>query len=871
MHQPRCKEGYVSRQPIASSSSSIHPLSQSNASSPDLQSRQEKLLSNAYSIHTANKKINLHEYELVVKLSDNCQDAPPKILSRPYVSRSVRQYLMHNLIPSLIGPNVPICSSIIEPNLNAIYSVCPLQIYKQNSSPSSSQFIFDKRNLTIETDLISPICIDIKIRLSKYYNCQPHNYSSSLLATIIHHQLMMQMMRYGSVYYALADLSRQSHQRLDLISSYLIGISLSSVKKIANNQTVVVVHTSHSYLTHSYRIIDLLTSFIFEKPIDNVELYHRYSGPREILDQYLIPELRAARICDEWLENFESILSGFKCSAINFNGVKHNMRFDVTVKSADEILLDDGTTVTDFYRSSGIVINYPNLPCIKSKMPEHPYYPLEMCSLLSGQKVPIFRLSAAAKAHLTSKFKKGPNITSQTNRQARNEIARLNRDYFETFGLKLGESPVEAVGQRLDKPILKYKDQVIIPSRDSWESGFFYQSIDLLDNWCVVDTIGVDQDLLMSFMRNLTINSDKFGIHISLPVCVNKPKQEIMDQPDNFGDLISHCSRQLSKELKFIMFIIDSKSTLLNRLIHLAFDEHPTVTATCLRHESLLKTHQHRSIFRTLIHKLNARLGGTNHIYHPEIWSGLKLKSSGIMIVGLDVTHPDNELSGVSIVGCAYTYSQNLFKHRSLVWPQEARKELITNMGPLMDRLLSEYWRENGQLPEHIIAYRDGVSNEEFERVRIHEIGNATKIIEKFSKTTKQSKPELSYIIAQKRHTARFHRILPDGKIHNPPGGTLIDKDVVQQEDREFYLYSNVSPLTTARPIHYHILVSGLNMETIQKLTYYLCFNFGRCSSSLSMPSSLRYAHNAAYDARNRVIAAKEFCESKFYTTKFFC
>lgn len=831
--------------------------------------RELKLVTNAYNILTANKDFIIHEYELLIEPSPTCKDLPPKVLARAYVSRSLRQLIMTDLIPNLIGEHPSSGGIVIGPVLEAIYSTQPLLYRNVNQARTSRTVSHDRdefryTNINVFTDLISHLRVDIVIKFNRTFNINPSSYSGSLQSAIMHHQLMMQMPKYGSVYYPLNDYSRQTLDRLDLISRHLMGLSISGARKTIENQLLVVINCSHSYITHSYSLINLLASFLAERPVEESQSH-----------QFLrnIPQLASIQGNEDWFVSFCSILNGYKCRAAHPSGYGVNLRFDLTNEPASELYINETTTLIDYYGRMGVRINYPNLPCLKSRSIDHPYHPMEACNLLPGQKVPIFRLSTAARNHLIVMHKPNPNVTNSASFKARDEVVTINKAQFRAFGVQLSRNPVETIGRALKKPSLQYKNQMIDPVRDYWESGMFYQSIDLVDNWCVIDTVGLaGGDVLTSFLMQFSEYSQKFGLQIGPPYRHFKPKQEILDQRNSIESLIDMCSRATRKDLRFVLFVIDSTSTQLNRMIHLAFDDHPRVTATCVRSDSVLNQRQRRSIYRTLVHKLNARLGGTNHVYNNETLEQLSIDPSELMVVGLDVTHPDNELNGVSIVGCAYTYCKDLFRHKSLVWPQAARKEIITKMDSLVDRLLNEYSKENaGKLPKQIIIYRDGVSNEEFERVRVLEIAKAQQVIEATCKTTKQTKPNLSYIIAQKRHSMRFFQKSHSGGVQNPPGGTLIDHGVVTQDEREFYLYSNTSPQATARPLHYHVLLNGLGLENLQKLTYYLCFNFGKCSSSLSMPSSLRYAHNAAYDARNRVIASKEFSENKFYTTKFFC
>lgn len=833
-----------------------------------------KLLSNAYSVDTTKVVPDIHEYELIVEPSIGCKNLPSHLLNRNNVTQSIRRLLMGQLIPKLLDTSTLDDSIIIESKLGSIFST---KYFSSSSSAGSESEVliprreFFFRNLSLSNDLFNRLHVDITIKHRRSFTLNSVDKNFTLLTSVIHHQLLLRMLKYGSVYYNSHSQHPDGLQdnRLDLISEHIMGISISGLRSSADGQNMVIINCPHSYITRSYRLIDLLAAFIAEKPVPNLDLFH--DADDSFIRSCRIPEISSIRGSEEWFETFCSILEGYKCRASAPEN-SNCLRFSLTRESAATLKFDDSTTVQGYYQRLNINLNYPNLPCLKSQFSHHSYYPFELCALLPDQKVPIFRLSTKARNHLAVLNKPKPDVSKRSSSRARDEIETINLPQFMNYGVRLSKSPVEAEGTILGKPNLRFQNQGFEPSRDFWESGIFYKPMHLVGNWCVVNTVPIDDRHEDDFFFEFSNYSRRFGFNLGRPHTIVKLKQQILDQADCMEVLTNECRRLTSGNLRFIMFVIDSTSTLLNRLIHLSFDEQPNVTATCIRKDSIMNVRQHRAIYRTLVHKLNARLGGTNVIFNDCTLAKLSLCGADLMIIGLDVTHPDNELSGVSIVGCAYTYSNDLFKHKSLVWPQGARVEVIGRMDVLMDRLLQEYYTENKKcLPKQIIVYRDGVSHEEFERVRNTEISKAEIVLDRVAKETLQPKPNLSYIIAQKRHTMRFFQIVSDNTITNPPSGTLIDQNVVTQNEKEFYLYSNTNPQATARPLHYHILLNGLGVENLQKLTYFLCFNFGKCSGTLSMPSSLKYAHNAAYDARNRVIAAREFSENKFYASKFFC
>lgn len=825
--------------------------------------REVKVITNSYSLVNVGKDIIINEYQLNVTTASESKNLPANVLNKHFVSTSIRQLILNDLLPNLLESETSINTVIIDTNLDAIYTSKLLKfnnVQRETKSSSSNDLVMKFEKLLVKTDLLNYLYIDVAIKYLRSFSLASEASCIDLLSSVLHHQLSVQMFRFGTVFYQKDLNDRNRERRLDLISQHTMGISISRLRK-KGEQFYFVLNCTNSYITEPFRIIDLLTSFIVGEPVEGSD-----SAKKEI---------SLIKGSEEWFLSFCSILFGFKCQASCPEG-STNLRFTQTEDSANVLNVDceeDGKprTVQEYYKHIGVNLKYPNLPCLKSKSTKPSYYPLELCSLLPGQKVPIFRLSQKARVQLSMLNKPRAHACKQTIARARDELEEINREIHKNFGIKMSKEPAETIGFTLQKPVLMFRASEFEPVQDYWESGVFYQAANLADNWCVVNTVRIDQKLEDSFFREFSSYTKRFGFILGKPHFINKPKEELMDHPNSLDTVIETCQRLTDGSLRFVMFVIDTSSTPLNRLIHLAFDEHPTVTATCLRETSITNQQQHRYIYRTLIHKMNARLGGTNVVYHDQTLKNLHLSRDDLLVIGLDVTHPDNELTGVSIVGCAYTYGPDLFRHRSLVWPQTARMEIIGKMKALFERILQEYYDENqGRLPKQIIIYRDGVSHEEFDRVRTIEISRVQQVLNETAKKTNLQRPNLSYIIAQKRHTMRFFEMTSNNIFSNPPSGTLIDRDVVPQKN-EFYLYSNTNPTATARPLHYHILLGGLSIETLQKLTYYLCFNFGKCSGTLSMPSSLKYAHNAAYDARNRVIAAREFSENRFYISKFFC
>jgi hypothetical protein len=109
-------------------------------------------------------------------------------------------------------------------------------------------------------------------------------------------------------------------------------------------------------------------------------------------------------------------------------------------------------------------------------------------------------------------------------------------------------------------------------------------------------------------------------------------------------------------------------------------------------------------------------------------------------------------------------------------------------------------------------------------------------------------------VVVQKRHHTRFFPIdkRDNDRTGNCPSGTVVDTTVVHPFEFDFYLQSHTSSQGTSRPTHYHVLLdeNRSNADSLQTLTYNLCYNFARCTRAVSIVPPVYYAHLICCRAR---------------------
>jgi eukaryotic translation initiation factor 2C len=272
--------------------------------------------------------------------------------------------------------------------------------------------------------------------------------------------------------------------------------------------------------------------------------------------------------------------------------------------------------------------------------------------------------------------------------------------------------------------------------------------------------------------------------------------------------------------------------------------------------------------------KINTKLGGVNNYLAPDVIKTLHSKISGrpmnshpsrIMILGADVTHPGPGQQELSIAAVTGSMDLNFWDYRSVIKPQTGRVEVIESIKDMCKELLLLYKNYNSnQLPDHLLFYRDGVSEGQFNEIMIREIPEVRRAMIELG--ADQDKIKITFLIINKRHHTRF-MCKNNGDANrsgNIPAGTVIDTDVTLPNEFDFFLNSHGGILGTSKSSHYHVLwdENKFSSDTIQDITNKLCYLYARCSKAVSMVPSAYYAHLVAARARQHCGMEDSFSEN---------
>ena len=503
--------------------------------------------------------------------------------------------------------------------------------------------------------------------------------------------------------------------------------------------------------------------------------------------------------------------------------------------------------------------------------------PMELCHIVKGQhkkgkltadQTSEMIRSAAKPAH--ERMRKIENI-------AKDEL--VTTPLLDYYGIGIDNRMYETTGRVLEAPKITYSNKELMPRDGSWnlQGVQFYNGM-MMDNWVIIDFVGIREDNLYKFLEELRGVGRNSGIMISDPREVISPRINSRDEEFRKISAIEKEFDIMHKKYNPVMFMVflneKKPFPLPNKDVYKHVkricDYELGTLSQCIKDKNIFKSS--KSTIANICLKINAKLGGTNHIIDKSTTSFAHLFKKPIMFIGADVNHPHVGMDEVmpSIAAAVGSIDSKLAKYVSSVRFQKhsrtvekkdqlpglpkkkERLEMIDKFDDMCYELICAF-KENcrGNLPERIIYYRDGVSEGQFREVLNRELTSMRRACGRFSA---DYQPAITIVCVQKRHHLRmFCRDRNDavGKGNNVPPGCVLDREVTHPVEFDFYLCSHFGLQGTSRPTHYHVLwdENDFDSNSLQALTYHLCHLYARCTKAVSIPAPVYYAHWVAFRA----------------------
>ncbi|KAI9075853.1 hypothetical protein K1719_042220 [Acacia pycnantha] len=537
-----------------------------------------------------------------------------------------------------------------------------------------------------------------------------------------------------------------------------------------------------------------------------------------------------------------------------------------------EVKLIEITVGEYFEHHKGIrLLDSADLPCINVGKPKKPtYFPIELCTLVSLQRY-TKALTSMQRASLVEVSRQKPRdrMTSLSN-SLRN--SRYNDDpMLRSSGITIDSEFTKVEGRVLPAPKLKVgREEDIFPRNGRWNfnNKQLFQPM-VIDRWAIVNFSA--RCNIKYLIEGLQKCAHTKGMSLEDPFKVFNENEHMSRKPPTVRveELYATLMKQLPGLPQFLLCILSEKknSDIYGpwKRINLAADGKGQGVVT----QCIAPTKMNDQYFTNVLLKINVKLGGMNSFLEIERSLSIPMVSQvPTLILGMDVSHGSPGRSDVPSIAAVVSsrHWPQISRYRALIHAQSPKVEMIANLfnfvsdtkdDGIFRELLDDFIDTSGRRPEHIVIFRDGVSESQFNQVlniELHQIIQACKHFQE------SWDPKFTVIIAQKNHHTKFFQANAQ---ENVPPGTVIDSRICHPKNNDFYMCAHAGMIGTSRPTHYHVLHDeiGFSADGLQELVHSLCYVYQRSTTAISVVAPICYAHLAATQVA-QFIKFDEFSES---------
>ncbi|KAL6897362.1 hypothetical protein ACP4OV_007058 [Aristida adscensionis] len=514
-------------------------------------------------------------------------------------------------------------------------------------------------------------------------------------------------------------------------------------------------------------------------------------------------------------------------------------------------------TVTEYFRETyQLNLQFGFLPCLNVGNEQKPnYLPLEVCQIVPGQRYQK-KLEDTQVSTLMSKTCQHPQDREHEIRQAVMHNKYNSTKLANEFGIEVDNNPTSLQARVLPAPTLKYHDSGsesrCNPKDGSWNMrGKKVVNGARVTNWACVNFCNfLDERDVRNFCSDLVRMCRNTGVDITdlrLPIFPARPEMIDNDLRMRYQEIRN---RMKGQKVDLLLAILPEKNgSLYGHFKRICETEIGVMSQCCLSKHVLKSNPQY---FGNVAIKINAKAGGRNSTFADIRASLPVVTNKPTVIFGADVTHPaalDDTAPSIASVVASQDWPE-VTRYNGVVRAQGARVEIISGLEDIVKELLLAFQRDSKQRPQQLIFYRDGVSEGQFKLVLEQEIPE----IEKAWKALYNEKPQITFIVVQKRHHTR---LFPNDqrfadRSGNVLAGTVVDRKICHPTEFDFFLCSHSGIKGTSRPTHYHVLRDDnkFTADNLQSLTYNLCYLYTSCTRSVSIAPPAYYAHKLAFRAR---------------------
>uniref|UniRef100_A0A8C1DAA4 Piwi-like RNA-mediated gene silencing 1 n=1 Tax=Cyprinus carpio carpio TaxID=630221 RepID=A0A8C1DAA4_CYPCA len=388
------------------------------------------------------------------------------------------------------------------------------------------------------------------------------------------------------------------------------------------------------------------------------------------------------------------------------------------------------------------------------------------------------------------------------------------------------ETRINHVQNELTTWGLSFENRLLsMNGRVLFDYSFIFNSYCMsLDNWLMFYTRR-NADVAQSLLQTLNKVSGPMGIRMQRAIMI--------EYEDRQESLLRALQQNVARETQMVVVILPTNRKDKYDCVKKYLCVDCPTPSQCVVSRTISKPQALMTVATKIALQMNCKMGG-------ELWS-VEIPLRQLMIVGIDCYH-DTAAGKRSIGALVASLNQGMSRWFSKCVLQNRGQEIID---ALKGSLQGAYLKYNNCLPSRIIVFRDGVGDGMLQSVVDYEV---PQIMQSIKTMGQDYEPKLSVVVVKKRISSRFFARI-DGKIANPPPGTVIDTEVTRPEWYDFFIVSQAVRFGCVAPTHYNVVFdsSGLKPDHMQRLTYKLCHMYYNWQGIVRVPAPCQYAHKLAF------------------------
>ncbi|GIX69275.1 protein argonaute-2 [Caerostris extrusa] len=579
--------------------------------------------------------------------------------------------------------------------------------------------------------------------------------------------------------------------------------------------------------------------------------FHKAGPVIEIANDVLKRDIRdsSSPLLPRESKQIEECLKGVKVYVTHLN---YPRKFTVqgVFKSAKDIKVnidDKIISIAEYFGTKYRKLQYPHLPCLFMRTPNNQtYIPIENCVVIEGQPK-LGKLNPSLNSKMLRSAAIPPVDRFKAIDKSSEIVQKESKKKMIEYNLFMTHVPKDVEGRIIDCPRLMHGESKSCnpDNRGVWrmDNKIFFRTSGKLEPWVLLNFSRiVNPQMLQNFEELFLRTARKVGLKLDKPLHLKFSYGESTEQI---------LKRAKEAETRFAIIILNRKDERHN-YDEIKFIADYEFITQCL--EDIVLRRFNEQIAVNICLKINLKLGGINHVLRDKP----RIFDKPAIILGADVIHSPRGSGCPSIAAVVGSMDAFSSKYKVECRVQENKKaskisqEIILEIRDMVEKILRAFYHNTrGKYPEKIIFFRDGVSDGQFQEVKEKEVSQ----VQEACKEIIGHIIPMTYIIVQKRHQVRFRPRNPKdgiGPQGNVPPGTTVDKDITHPELFDYFLNSHLGLQGTSKPAHYTVLHDDnkFDADSLQMLTYHMCYTYGKCTKSISIPPPVMYADLACYRAK---------------------